>query len=78
MLEAACVASVSHRPSAGSVTAVTAGVVVNLSQAVCGGLHSTGRLRLLLYAAFGRVAVLLDVDHVESLEHVHLPHIDTD
>ena len=27
--------------------------------------------------AFRRVAVLFDVDHVQSLEHVHLSHIDT-
>ena len=27
--------------------------------------------------AFRRVAVLLDIDHVQSLEHVHLSHIDT-
>ena len=38
-------------------------------------LNSTGRLRLL--TAFRRVAVLFDIDHVQSLEHVHLSHIDT-
>ena len=83
VLEAVCVPPAELRPSVGSMTTIVASHVVEICSADDGDFlrwillfHSSSCLQLLL-AAFRRIAVLLNIDHVQSLEHVHLSHIDT-
>ena len=60
------------------MTTIVASYVVDICSAHDGWVllfHSSSGLQLLL-AAFRRIAVLLNIDHVQSLEHVHLSHID--
>ena len=78
MLEAVCVPPAELRPSVGSMTTIVASYVVDICSAHDGWVllfHSSSGLQLLL-ATFGRIAVLLNIDHVQSLEHVHLSQID--